>query len=95
MAEGAYSERVRPGKSLTTGDMIAPGAIELSHLSSALFSEIRQIALHTHSGVKSRKIQYQDLEGSFTQNGFYMRSPNGSKWQIRIDNSGTITSTAV
>ncbi len=95
MAEGGYSEHVRPGKALTTGDMIAPGAIELSHLSPALFAEFRQIPLHTHSGVKSRRVQFQDLEGSFTQQGFFMRSPNGSKWQIKIDNAGTITSTAV
>lgn len=92
---GSYQEFTRPGKSLITGDQIAPGAIDLSHFSPSLFAEFRQIALHPHSGVKSRRIQLQDLEGSFTQDGFLIRSPNGTRWRIRIDNAGTITATAV
>ncbi len=89
-----YADFVRPGKALTNGDQIAPGAIELRHLSPALFAEFRQIQLHPHTGVKSVKVKLQDLDGSFTQNGFLMRSPNGSKWRIKVDNSGNITATA-
>lgn len=92
---GGYSEHVRPGKALTTGDQIAPGAIELRHLAPALFAEFRQIALHPHTGVRSRRIQLQDLEGSFTQDGFIMRSPNGNKWRIQVNNAGTLTVTAI
>ena len=91
---GQYEQQLRPGKALTTGDQIANGAIDLRHLSAALFSAIQQISLHNHSGVKSIQIALQNLTGSFTQDGFLMRSPNGSLWRIRVDNSGTISATA-
>lgn len=89
-----YSDQTRPGKSLTTGDQIASGAISLRHLSSELFAEFRQISLHIHSGVKTRKVKLQDLDGSFSSDGFIMRSPNGNKWRIQVNNSGDLTATA-
>lgn len=90
-----YSEFVRPGKNLTTGDQIAAGTIELRHLAPGLFAEFRQIALHSHTGVKSRRVLLQDLDGSFTKDGILVRSPNGAFWRIKVDNAGAITATAV
>lgn len=89
-----YSEFVRPGKNLTTGDQIAAGTIELRHLAPGLFAEFRQIALHGHTGVKSRKIQAADLDGAYGSNGILIKSPNGSFWRIKVDNSGNVTATA-
>ena len=90
-----YSEQVRPGKDQITGDSIAPGAIELRHLSAQLFSEMRQIALHTHSGVKSRRVKLQDLEGYFSKDGFYMYSSDTlAKYRVTIS-SGALVVTAV
>ncbi len=91
----SYADFTRPGKALTTGDQIAPGSIELRHLSPALFAEFRQIQLHGHTGVKSVRIQLNDLDGSFGQEGFLMRSPDGSKWRLQVDNNGTLTATKV
>ena len=90
---GLFDSFVRPGKEQLTGGSIAPGAIDLRHLSPSLFSEIRQIQLHTHSGVKSRKVICADLDGSFAQTGIPIRSPNGTVWHIKVDNSGVVTAT--
>jgi hypothetical protein len=90
---GGFNEQIRPGKSLITGDQIAPGAINLSHLSQALFAEFRQISLHNHSGVKTRQIDCADLTGSFNKTGIPVRSPNGHIWHIVVDNSGVVTAT--
>lgn len=87
----AFDQQVRPGKSLITGDQIAPGAIELSHLAKALFAEFRQIALHNHSGTKSVQIDMANLTGSFNKTGIAIRSPNGTIWHIKVDNAGAIT----
>lgn len=91
----AYEDFLRPGKAQITGDQVAPGAISLEHLDPALFAQIRQINLHTHSGVKSVRIKQQDMDGSYTQDGFFARSPDGSVWQIQIDNAGTLSTTKI
>lgn len=88
---GGFDESVRPGKQLITGEQIAPGAIDLSHLSKALFAEFRQIALHNHSGVKSVQIDMANLTGSFNKTGIAIRSTNGHVWHIVVDNSGNVT----
>lgn len=82
-------EFLRPGKNQVTSDQIAPGAIGLEHLGPGLFSELRQISLHNHSGVKSRKVQIQDLDGYFSRSGFLMYSSDGTKrYRVTVD-SGT------
>lgn len=90
-----YENQTRPGKEQVSGNDIANGAISLRHLSAELFSELKKIALHPHTGVNSVKIKLQDLDGSFTRDGFLMRSPNGSLWRIQVDNSGALAATAV
>ncbi len=90
----ALEELARPGKNKITGDDIATGSIGLRHLDAALFSEIRQIALHSHSGVKSRQVQVQDLTGYFPKSGFYMYDTAGTKYKITIT-GGAFVLTAV
>lgn len=87
----AYEDFIRPGKNQTTGDQIAPGSIDLYHLSPGLFAEIRQIQLHTHSGVKSVRIKCDDLDGSFLPDGIPIRSPDGTVWHIKVSNAGVVS----
>ena len=83
-------------KNVTKSEDIGSGQIELRHLSPALFSEIQKIGLHNHSGVGSRKIKHDDLEGAYGKNGFLLYSNDGTKrYRIQIDNSGTLTATEV
>jgi hypothetical protein len=49
-----------------------------------LFSEIRSVGLHAHTGSKSRKINMRNLEGSFGINGFYMYDTAGTRYHITI-----------
>ena len=84
-----YSTHKSAGKAPTTGDQIGNGEIQTKHLSPELFLELQRTATHSHTGVKSRKVQLRDLEGSFGVNGFYMYSSDGTKrYKVTID-SGT------
>ena len=76
-------------KTLTTSDSIGSGQIKLEHLDPGLFSDIKSIGLHNHSGTKSRKVKFTDLEGAFGVNGFYMYSSDGTKRYKVTINSGT------
>ena len=71
-------------KNVVTGDDIGPGQINLRHLDPGLFAEIRNIALHSHTGAKSRRINLKDLEGAFGVNGFYMYDSAGTRYHITI-----------
>ena len=91
---GGYSEQKSAPKSLISSDQIAPGAIELRHLSAALFSEIQKIALHPHTGVGSKRIKISDLEGAFGTGGFYGYSSDGTKrYHITLNTSGAFVIT--
>lgn len=88
------AEFSRSPKPLVTGDQLAPGSVDLSHLSPTLFAEIRQVALHSHTGTRSRKIKTSDLDGPHGKDGFIMYSNDGTKkYRITIDNTGTLIST--
>ena len=91
---GVSEELKRPGKNKVTGDDIANGAIGLRHLDPALFSEFRQIALHSHTGVKSRRVLMQDLDGYFPKGGFYMYDTAGTRYKVTIT-GGAFVLTAV
>lgn len=80
-------------KNVVTSADIGPGQIQLSHLDAGLFSEIKNIALHNHSGAKSRRINLKDLEGAFGINGFYMYDDAGARYHITI-HSGAFVLTA-
>lgn len=89
-----YAEFKSSPKTVTTSDQIGPGQIKLFHLSEELFSEIRKISLHSHTGSGSRKVNLRDLEGAFGKDGFILYSNDGSKrYRIQINNSGTLTAT--
>lgn len=75
-------------KSLIKSSDIGNGQIQLSHLDPSLFSEIRKIALHNHSGVQSRRIDMRDLTGQFGKDGFFIYSSDGTKrYKLTIDSS--------
>lgn len=84
-----YADFKSSPKALITRDQIGRGQVGLEQLDPALFGEIRNISLHSHSGSKSRRINIRDLEGSFGINGFYMYSSDGTKKYKVTINSGT------
>lgn len=84
-----YATFKESGKDLIKSGDIGPGQIELHHLSASLFTEFRQINLHSHTGVKSRRIKMKDLTGAFSRGGFYIYSSDATKrYQVTVD-SGT------
>lgn len=89
-----YSSFANSPKNITKSEDIGSGQIELRHLAPSLFAEIQKIGLHNHSGVGSRKIKHQDLEGAYGKNGFILYSDDGTKrYRITINNSGTLIAT--
>lgn len=86
---GGYATFKEKGKAPITSEQIGPGQIEIQHLSPGLFAEFRQIQLHTHSGVKSRKVKWDDLDGFIGKNGFVMYSSDGTKKYRVTINSAT------
>lgn len=84
-----YSTFKEAPKTVIRSEDIGSGQIELRHLAPSLFVEMRQVALHTHTGVRSRQVNLRDLTGAFTSKGFFMYSSDGTKkYQVTI-NSGT------
>lgn len=91
-----YQAFATSGKAVTKSEDIGNGQVELRHLAPSLFSEIKKVGLHNHSGVGSRKIKPDDLEGSYGKNGFILTSNDGTKrYRIQINNSGTLTATEI
>jgi hypothetical protein len=89
-----YQAFSKSPKALTKGDDIGSGQIELRHLSSSLYAEIRKIGLHNHTGVGSRKVRQDMLEGSYGKTGFIMYSDDGAKrYRITITNAGALEAT--
>lgn len=83
-----YQDFKESPKSLITSEQIGKGQIKLEHFDPGLFAEIRSVALHAHTGTKSRQIRLQDLTGAFGVNGFYMYSSDGTKrYKITINSS--------
>mgnify|MGYP000861741293 CR=1 FL=1 len=86
----------RSPKPLVTTEQLAPGSVRLSHFSPELFTEFRQIGLHSHTGTRSRKVRTVDLDGAYGKDGFIMYSNDGTKrYRITIDNTGTLISTLI
>lgn len=84
----AYSTFKGSSKAPITSDQIGPGQIQLQHLDPGLFSEIRGIALHSHTGAKSRRINLKDIEGAFGIQGFLIYSSDGTKrYQITVNSA--------
>ena len=83
------------GKNLTKSEDIGAGQIETRHLSPSLYTELRKVPLHTHSGLGSRQINLAALTGSFSYKGFLIYSPNGKLWQITASNTGVLESAEI
>ena len=84
-----YSSFKESPKALITSDQIGKGQVQLVHLDPALFAEIRGIALHSHTGTKSRRVNLRNLEGSFGPEGFFIYSSDATKrYRVTVD-SGT------
>lgn len=47
------------------------------------------------SGTLALQVQAQDYEVTDTTKGLILKSPNGSRWRLTIDNSGLITTTSI
>ena len=91
----SYQTFAHTGKTLVKSEDIGPGQIQLSHLSPALFSEIRMIQLHNHSGVGSVRLNLSGTEGFFPLTGYKMIAANGNKYQVTISNTGVLTTTQI
>jgi len=93
---GDYKKFGFTPKAVSEGSSIGAGEIDFQHLSPALFSAIRNVQLHTHSGNGSVRLKLQDLIGYFPSSGFIMYSTDGSKkFLITITNAGVIQATDV
>lgn len=82
-------------KNVTKSEDIGPGQVNLEHLSPALYTEIRKIQLHRHSGQGSMQINLYDLAGYFTNAGFLMRSDDGTLWKITVSDAGALVVTEI
>ena len=84
-----YKKFAFTAKEVAQGSGIGEGEIDFGHLAPSLFAEIRNIQLHSHTGVGSTRVKIQDLDGYFAKAGFIMYSSDGTKkYQVTID-SGT------
>jgi hypothetical protein len=76
-------------KETIQGSGIGEGEVDFQHLSPSLFSEVRNIQLHSHTGVGSSRVRIQDLTGYFPSSGFVMYSSDGTKKYIVTIDSAT------
>lgn len=83
-----YMSFATTGKNQVKSEDVGAGQINISHLSPALYTEIKKIGLHNHSGANSRAIDLKDLRGAFGLIGFQIYSPDGSRWQVTMGNDG-------
>ena len=91
MAGENYKKFAFTPKEVIAGGGVGEGEIDFGHLSPGLFAEIRNIQLHSHTGVGTTRVKIQDLDGYFLKSGFIMYSSDGTKkYQVTID-SGTDT----
>jgi len=91
-----YNDFAGSPKALIRSEDIGPGQIDLAHLSPELFSAIRQITLHSHTGTKSKRIEIADLTGAFPKTGFVLYSSDGTKkWRMTVDNTGAWVATDI
>lgn len=83
-------------KDAVEGSSIGEGEVDFGHLAPALFSEIRNIQLHQHTGTGSTRLKLQNMDGYFRRDGFVMYSTDGTKkFAITINNSGVLAATEI
>ena len=83
-------------KDAVEGGSIGEGEVDFGHLAPALFSEIRNIQLHQHTGTGSTHLKLQNMDGYFRREGYVMYSDDGSKkFAITINNTGVLAATEI
>lgn len=90
----SYLERELTPKEQTTKDVIAPGSIELRHLSPALFLELQLIKLHNHLGTNSAKLSRAATPNVIAGQAPLERMEHGTaSWSGGAASSGSVTLT--
>lgn len=83
-------------KDAIEGGSIGEGEVDFSHLTPALYSEIRNIQLHAHTGTGSTRLKLQNMDGYFPRTGFVLYSDSGlKKYAITINDSGILAATEI
>lgn len=83
-------------KDAVEGSSIGEGEVDFGHLAPALFSEIRNIQLHAHTGTGSTRLKLQNMDGYFPRTGFVLYSDSGlKKYAITINDSGILAATEI
>lgn len=83
-------------KNQTTGGDISPGSIDFTHLTPSLYTAIRDIQLHKHTGQGSSRVNLQDLGGYVPRTGLIWYSADGTKkYQVTINNVGNFVVTTL
>jgi len=85
----------RPKDQIDSGSL-GEGEVDFQHLAPALFSEIRNIQLHQHTGTGSSRLKLQNIDGYFPRAGFCMYSDSGAKrFAITINDAGVLAATEI
>jgi len=93
---GDYKKFAYRPKDAIEGGSIGEGEVDFQHLTPALYSEIRNIQLHAHTGTGSTRLKLQNVDGYFPRAGFVMYSDDGTKkYAITITNAGIIEATEI
>lgn len=93
---GNYKKFAFTPKDQIDGGSLGQGEVDFEHLAPALFSEIRNIQLHQHTGTGSTQLKLQNMIGYFPREGFVLYSDSGlKKYAITIDDSGIIAATEI
>lgn len=83
-------------KDAVEGGSIGEGEVDFGHLTPALFSEIRNIQLHQHTGTGSTRLKLQNMDGYFPRSGFVLYSDSGAKrFAITINDAGVLAATEI
>lgn len=78
------------------GGSLAEGEVDFNHLAPALFAEIRNIQLHSHTGTGSTRLKLQNIDGYFPRSGFVLYSDSGQKkFSITINDAGVLAATEI
>ena len=78
------------------GSSLAEGEVDFNHLAPALFAEIRNIQLHSHTGIGSTRLKLQNIDGYFPRSGFVLYSDSGQKkFSITINDAGVLSATEI
>lgn len=90
-----YQTFAHTGKTLIKSEDIGSGQVSLRHMDPGLYTLIRMIQLHTHSGVDSPRLPLENTTGFFPLDGFKMVASNGNKYKVTVNTSGALVVTQI